>query len=182
MWKALSRCYICRLAILLIHLHLLSAIAMPSLHRDMASPNSMPSSSPSEKPLDQTAATHNQAVNHEDPREDAAPEIFPTALKPTSSRNAASIRTTGTNNPDFEVDWDDEDDPTNPRNWPVWYKGLTIFFISWSTWCVAVYSTSYTTGIAQMQADFHISSEPVVTLGVTSYRKRRTKATCWHDC
>lgn len=88
------------------------------------------------------------------------------ALRPTFSRNAASINT----NPDFEVDWDDDHDPMNPRNWPIWYKGLTIGFISWSTWCVVVYSTSYTTGLAQMARDFHISSDPIITLGVTSYR------------
>lgn len=92
------------------------------------------------------------------------------ALHPTFSRNAASTNTTGTNNPDFEVDWDDDRDPMNPRNWPIWYKGMTIGFISWSTWCVVVYSTSYTTGLAQMGNDFHISSDPIVTLGVTSYR------------
>ena len=32
-----------------------------------------------------------------------------------------------------------------------------------------MYSTSYTTGLAQMQSEFHIASEPVVTLGVTTY-------------
>ena len=38
-------------------------------------------------------------------------------------------------------------------------------------WGIVVYSTSYTTGLAEMQQDFGISSEPVVTLGVTSYRE-----------
>ena len=34
---------------------------------------------------------------------------------------------------------------------------------------MVVYSTSYTTGLAEMQTDFDISSEPVVTLGMTTY-------------
>lgn len=91
------------------------------------------------------------------------------STKPPLSRKTTSVGTTGTNNPDFEVDWDGDDDPANPRNWPMWYKGMTIGFISWSTWVVVVYSTSYTSGIPKMMEDFNISSEPVVTLGVTTY-------------
>lgn len=82
---------------------------------------------------------------------------------------ATSTGTTGTNNPAFEVDWDDEPDPLNPNDWPRWYKGVVIGVVSWSTWVVVVYSTSYTTGIARMMHDFNVSSEPVVTLGVTTY-------------
>lgn len=53
--------------------------------------------------------------------------------RPPLASKATSIATTGTTDPNYEVDWDDED-ITNPRNWPLWYKGLTIGFISWSTW------------------------------------------------
>lgn len=70
--------------------------------------------------------------------------------------------------PSFEVDFEDED-PQNPRNWPMWYKGLTIFSISYGTLIVVLYSTTYTAAIRAMQDEFHISSEPVVTLGVTTY-------------
>lgn len=138
----------------------------------MASANAIDSNFPSEKSMERPVPERDQTMESQDTEKGAGFELFPTALRTTPSKVAASILTTGTNNPHFEVDWDDDNDPMNPRNWPVWYKGITIFFISWSTWCVAVYSTSYTTGIAQMQVDFHISSEPVVTLGVTSYRKR----------
>lgn len=34
---------------------------------------------------------------------------------------------------------------------------------------VVLYSTSYTTGLPDMMRDFHISSEPLVTLGITTY-------------
>lgn len=57
----------------------------------------------------------------------------------------------------------------NPRNWATWYKGLIIAVVSWGTWVAVVYSTSYTTGLSEMMHDFNINSEPVVTLGVTTY-------------
>lgn len=129
------------------------------------------SSSPSGKSIERAFSAHDDVPEQEGPAQDlAGPEQEPVALQPTFSKNAVSVNTTGTNNPEFEVDWDGDDDSMNPRNWSIWYKGMTIGFISWSTWCVVVYSTSYTTGLAEMGRDFHISSEPVVTLGVTSYR------------
>ncbi|MCJ1285099.1 hypothetical protein MMC26_004437 [Xylographa opegraphella] len=103
-----------------------------------------------------------------EPEKALTPQISSRSERLPLSRHATSIRTTGTTDPDFEVDWE-QDDPENPRNWPIWYKGVVLGFISWSTWVVVVYSTSYTTGLAEMQTDFHISSEPVVTLGVTTY-------------
>lgn len=97
------------------------------------------------------------------------PRSYQTPGEDALSRKAASVRTTETNNPDFEVDWNDENDPTNPKNWPKWYKALAVGFVSWSTWVVVVYSTSYTASLPEMMNDFHISSEPTVTLGVTTY-------------
>ncbi len=130
------------------------------------------SSLQSHKSIEHVVSNRDNVPNQESPQEIlASPEPLPVALQSTISKNAASINTTGTNNPDFEVDWDDDNDPMNPRNWPIWYKGMTIGFISWGTWCIVVYSTSYTTGLAEMGKEFHISSEPIVTLGVTSYRK-----------
>ena len=144
---------------------------MASVGEDEGSIKSITSSSLSGDSIERPVRVHDRAFNHEDADKDVAPEALPMSLRPVPSNNAASIATTGTNNPDYEVDWDDEDDPENPRNWSIWYKGFTIFSISWSTWCIVVYSTSYTTGLAQMQHDFHISSEPIVTLGVTTYRE-----------
>jgi MFS family permease len=85
------------------------------------------------------------------------------------SREATSFGTIGTHPPEFEVDWDGPNDPMNPINWPIWYKGLTIGFVSWGTWVVVVYSTAYTTGFPQMMTDLNVSSQPLVTLGVTTY-------------
>ena len=149
---------------------------MPSSIHEKASTKSTRSSFHSDESIEQVTSVHHHVPETENEalEKEAAPEISLVASK--ISHNPASFASTGTHNPDFEIDWDDENDQTNPQNWPVWYKGLTIGFVSWSTWCVVVYSTSYTTGLAEMQADFHISSEPVVTLGVTAYRRRRSKA------
>lgn len=108
-------------------------------------------------------------------RDDYDPE---TALTPQVSRRGepqlSRFDTRGTTasslnrDPSFEIDWEDED-PDNPRNWSVWYKGFIIFAISFGTLVVILYSTTYTTGISQMQHEFHVSSEPIVTLGVTTY-------------
>ena len=142
---------------------------MPSMDEEKDSVKSVRSSFPSSDSIERPVSVHDRALDHDDPDEIVAPETLPVTLRPIFS-NAASIATHGTTNPDYEVDWDDENDPMNPKNWSLWYKGFMIFSISWSSWCIVVYSTSYTTGLAQMQQDFHISSEPVVTLGVTSYR------------
>lgn len=91
------------------------------------------------------------------------------ATGPPLSRHATTIASTWSREPDFEVDWD-ENDPANPVNWSTWYKGATIFSVAWSTFVVVVYSTSYTSGLRPMMTDFHVDSEPVVTLGVTTYR------------
>ena len=140
---------------------------MPSIGEEQGSIKSIHSTSLSSHSIERPVPVHDRAFDHEDPEK--LPEVLPLPLRPAFSNNAASIATNGTNNPDYEVDWDDENDSKNPKNWPIWYKGFTIFSISWSTWCIVVYSTSYTTGLAEMQYDFHISSEPIVTLGVTSY-------------
>jgi hypothetical protein len=91
----------------------------------------------------------------------ARPEI-------TYTKTGASIVTTGSRLPSFEVDFE-SNDPEDPKNWPMWYRGLTIGAVSYSTWTVVLYSTSYTTSMPGMMKEFHESSEPVATLGVTVY-------------
>ena len=89
----------------------------------------------------------------------------------TYSKSAPSTHTTNTMHPDYEVDWENDQDPENPQNWPVWYKAIVIAAISWGTFCTVVYSTSYTSGTRQLGEEFHVKSEPVITLGLTTYRK-----------
>lgn len=86
----------------------------------------------------------------------------------TYTRTGASIATTGSRLPSFEVDFGAED-LDDPKNWPMWKKGLSIGAVSFGTWTIVLYSTSYTTSMPGMMADFHVSSEPVATLGVTVY-------------
>ncbi|KAI9824930.1 MAG: hypothetical protein M1832_001535 [Thelocarpon impressellum] len=85
------------------------------------------------------------------------------------SRQATSVRTTATTDPAYEVDWDGEDDKMNPRNWEGWYRGVVVFLMSFSTWVVIFYSTSYTSGMPEMMQEFGVTSKTVTTLGVTTY-------------
>lgn len=72
--------------------------------------------------------------------------------------------------PDFEVTFDNENpDPTNPREWPLWYRMWTLFVVSYSTWVIVLYSTSYTATIRGLEAEFHEPSDTITTLGVTTY-------------
>ncbi|KAK0101585.1 hypothetical protein ONS95_006749 [Cadophora gregata] len=84
----------------------------------------------------------------------------------TYTRTGASLATTGSRLPSFEVDFADGD---NPLNWPLWYRSLVIGAVSYSTWTVVLYSTSYTSSMPGMMEEFHVTSEPVATLGVTTY-------------
>ncbi|KAI9933682.1 hypothetical protein MW887_008155 [Aspergillus wentii] len=70
--------------------------------------------------------------------------------------------------PQFEVVWD-VDDPEDPKNWSVWYRGFIVGLISFLVTCVILYSTSYTSGVAGIQKSFKISSETIVLLGLTTY-------------
>ncbi|RAH45452.1 MFS transporter [Aspergillus brunneoviolaceus CBS 621.78] len=87
---------------------------------------------------------------------------------PSLARKVTSIGTTGTTDPNYEVDWDDEFDRTNPKNWSLGYKAMGMFFLSYNTLIIVLYSTSYTSGISQIAAEFGASTT-VVTLGLTMY-------------
>ncbi|GJC91626.1 major facilitator superfamily transporter [Colletotrichum higginsianum] len=69
--------------------------------------------------------------------------------------------------PDFEIVFE-PDDPENPKNWPLWYRGWTIFVVSLSTWIIVLYSTSYTASIPGLIEEYH-STQVIATLGVTTY-------------
>jgi len=86
----------------------------------------------------------------------------------THTKTGASVATTGSRNPSFEVDFADND-PDDPKNWPLWYRGLTIASVSYATWTVVLYSTSYTASIPGIMKEFHVTSQPIATLGITTY-------------
>ncbi|KAJ5748171.1 uncharacterized protein N7511_009867 [Penicillium nucicola] len=84
------------------------------------------------------------------------------------SERVTTIATNATADPNYEVDWEGEDDPENPKNWKMGYKAMGIFFLAWNTLTVVLYSTSYTSGITLIGEEFG-SSETIVTLGLTFY-------------
>ncbi|KAJ6187069.1 hypothetical protein N7519_001977 [Penicillium mononematosum] len=84
------------------------------------------------------------------------------------SERVTTIATNATADPDYEVDWDGDDDPENPKNWNLKYKSMGIVFLSWNTLIVVLYSTSYTSGITLMAEEFG-QSGTIVTLGLTFY-------------
>ncbi|KAI7977745.1 hypothetical protein EIK77_009285 [Talaromyces pinophilus] len=102
------------------------------------------------------------------------------------ARRVTTRGTTGTTDPNFEVDWDGEDDPQNPWNWSLPYTAMCIAFLSYNTlvmyviavrWSIhpancltysVLFSTSYTSGTTQIAKEFGIS-ETIVTLGLTFY-------------
>jgi len=67
------------------------------------------------------------------------PQIAELPLTPQVSRvsrppatRIATNASAWTTDPAFEVDWEDGD-PDNPRNWPLWYKSIVLFAISYGT-------------------------------------------------
>ncbi|KAH8691762.1 major facilitator superfamily domain-containing protein [Phaeosphaeriaceae sp. PMI808] len=78
-----------------------------------------------------------------------------------------TVTTNATQDPHFELDFDD--DGENPQDWPMMKKALVIFFMSFSTLVVVMYSTSYTSGIPGMMRTFGIESKTLVVLGITTY-------------
>jgi multidrug resistance protein len=76
--------------------------------------------------------------------------------------------------PDFEVTFSSSSDGgapdrANPRDWSAWYQGWVIFAVSYSTWVVVLYSTSYTATLPGLMAEFGETDSTIVTLGVTTY-------------
>ncbi|KAI1804439.1 MFS general substrate transporter [Daldinia bambusicola] len=82
-------------------------------------------------------------------------------------RTANSVGTAASRFPDYEVAFE-ENDPDNPRRWPLWYRSCIIFAISFSSWVIVLYSTSYTASTPGLVDEFG-SSTTIVTLGVTTY-------------
>ncbi|KAK4143067.1 major facilitator superfamily domain-containing protein [Dichotomopilus funicola] len=84
------------------------------------------------------------------------------------ARTRTSITSAASRPPDYEVTIE-ADDPENPKNWPLWYRAYTVLSVSYATWVVVLYSTSYTATIPGVMAEFGITSRPLATLGLTTY-------------
>ncbi|KAK0673630.1 putative transporter [Cercophora samala] len=79
-----------------------------------------------------------------------------------------SITSAASRPPDYEITIS-TDDPEHPMNWPLWYRTYIIATVSYSTWVVVLYSTSYTATLPTIMDEFDITSKPVATLGLTTY-------------
>ncbi|KAH0599229.1 hypothetical protein MHUMG1_03346 [Metarhizium humberi] len=85
----------------------------------------------------------------------------------TYTRTGTSIGSTASRPPEYEV-YFEENDPENPRNWPLWYRCWCIFCVSFATWVATMYSTSYTSSTPGLIQEFD-STTTIVTLGMTTY-------------
>lgn len=126
---------------------------------------------------DSSESIHSNGTDDSDPLEPLELALTPQfetqeeidAREPVSHvRTATSIGSSASRPPDFEVTFE-ENDPENPHNWPLWYRCWLLLAVSYSTWVVVVYSTSYTSSIPGLMASFHESNEAIATLGLTAY-------------
>ncbi|KAI8930925.1 hypothetical protein NX059_011940 [Plenodomus lindquistii] len=78
-----------------------------------------------------------------------------------------TVMTNATQDARYELDFDDSGE--NPQDWSIPKKAMIIFFMSYSTLVVIMYSTSYTSGIPGMMKTFGVKSKTLLILGVTTY-------------
>ena len=69
---------------------------------------------------------------------------------------------------EFEVQFDGDSDPWNPKNKPTLRKWAIVLIGSACSLCVTCASALYTSTYTQMEQEFHISRE-VATVGLTTY-------------
>ncbi|KAJ2998296.1 hypothetical protein NUW58_g364 [Xylaria curta] len=92
--------------------------------------------------------------------------VSPALPEVTRIQTATSIGSSVHRPSEFEVDFGDDD---NPREWPLWFRAWMTFVISYSTWIVVLYSTTYTSSIPGLVEEFNVTNPTVTTLGVTTY-------------
>ena len=68
----------------------------------------------------------------------------------------------------FEVDWDGEDDPMNPRSMSRARKWVVVIIVSMSSLCVTCTSSLYTSTYGQITEEFNCS-QIVATLGLSLF-------------
>ncbi|KAI0912751.1 major facilitator superfamily domain-containing protein [Ustulina deusta] len=92
--------------------------------------------------------------------------ISPALQEVIQIQTATSVGSSISRPPEFEVDFADGE---NPREWPLWLRAWMTFAISYSTWIVVLYSTTYTSSIPGLIEQFDVPSQTIATLGVTTY-------------
>lgn len=92
--------------------------------------------------------------------------ISPALQEVMQIQTATSVGSAVQRPPEFEVDFAEGEDP---REWTFLLRAWMTFAISFSTWIVVLYSTTYTSSIPGLVEEFNITSQTVATLGVTTY-------------
>ncbi|KAK4231981.1 citrinin biosynthesis cluster MFS transporter mrr1 [Podospora fimiseda] len=114
------------------------------------------------------SSTSSSDNSNPDPLEPLEHALAQTTSITRTRTGRTSIGSVASRPPDFEVILE-ADDPDNPKNWPLWYRTYTLVTISYATWLIVLYSTSYTATLTPIMEEFGITSRPVATLGLTSY-------------
>ncbi|KAI1288669.1 major facilitator superfamily domain-containing protein [Xylaria venustula] len=92
--------------------------------------------------------------------------ISPALQEVIQIQTAASAASSVARPPGFEVEFEEGE---NPREWSFLFRAWTTFVISYSTWIVVLYSTTYTSSIPGLIEHFDIPNQTIATLGVTTY-------------
>ncbi|ROW07276.1 hypothetical protein VMCG_03841 [Cytospora schulzeri] len=119
-------------------------------------------------PLENALSRADHDAEHEEAQEDIE-----------RVRTGATASSAWSRPPDFEVTFDTDTgirtgtgssaDPRHPLDWTMPYRIWVIFCVSYATWVVILYSTSYTATMPGLMTEFDEPSETIVTLGVTTY-------------
>ncbi|OAA73619.1 Major facilitator superfamily domain, general substrate transporter [Cordyceps fumosorosea ARSEF 2679] len=86
---------------------------------------------------------------------------------PTKPPGPLPTITTPRRPPEFEVLFR-PGDPSDPQNWPSWYRMWAILTVAFSAWVVILFSTSYTGALPALIDEFHVSRTHA-TLGLSTY-------------
>lgn len=144
-----------------------------SLSEEKPSPQLVPTKSHSRSRRTRSRASSNSSADT-DPLEPLALALSGVQIgEPVSRMRTGATGATNTSTwsrpPEYEVSFDEPTDPLNPKDWPLYYRLYVIFVVSYSTWVIVLYSTSYTAAIPGLMAAFDEESEVIATLGVTTY-------------
>ena len=117
-------------------------------HRDSATATGL------EQPLTRTITRRDTALSKIRTRPNVPPFRHPLANQQTTS--------------DVIVDFEGEDDPYRPMNWPTKKKITTTLLYGLTTMSATWGSSAYSAGTAQISAEFNVGSQ-VATLGTTLF-------------
>ncbi len=107
--------------------------------------------------------THPQ-IQSRSPRNSAANAVFPI---PNESFSHPLVKEpTGAGSDAMVVDFDGEDDPYRPMNWPFRKKVITTILYGFTTCWITFASAIYSPGVQQVAHDFDVSIE-VATTGIS---------------